>query len=909
MRDARRWGRSRQRSGVAVTALLIGALSLAQAPSAAAEPAGGIDQLEAILLGCASPTTVELTAGITAPATELTISCDVELDLAGHDLDVRNIVIEAGRQLTIDDIAATDGTLTASAGAVPMPGIRTTGATLVIEGGVISATGGNSGGAGIGGGIGDPGGTVVINGGSVTAKGWEENSGIGGGSGGAGGTTTINAGTVVATGGNGGAGIGGGNNGAGGTTQIDGGTVTVEGGAFAAGLGGGDNGAGGFTTITGGVLLTDGGSAGAGIGGGALADGGTTVIIAGDVTASGGTSAAGIGGGFGGAGGAITVGGGTVTASGGAEGAGIGGGRDGAAGTTIITDGVVTATGGTNGAGVGTGYAGAGGGDVAVSGGTLTATGGGSGPGIGSGTNGAAPGPTITIGGGTVAATGGAFGAGIGGGFEAAVGPIAIHGGTVSATGGTEAAGIGGGYSGDAGVIAIHGGTVTATGGSEAAGIGGGIAGLGGSTQIDAAAVVEASGGFSAIGAGNFGGAFGTLHVDGTLRLPSGDLVIPDSDPGAEVTLGATGRLVGGEVEPAVGAAIIGAGQIDNGGAITLAADLVLDGGITVLDHHYSLAFDTDGGTVVDPVTVFAATLDAGGRAFPPDPVRGSDVFKGWRTEGGGGGDPFFSASVLPGSSIDGAPVDVPVHAWWATTATLSTGLPDDAATITAGDSITFTPTVSDEFGDPYPTDPAAWTLSDAGGEVSATVDPGTGEVTMTSMLAGTYEIDLIVPVAAGELTATVTLGVMPGATAGLVLEATATTVEQGGSVAITASGVDQFGNPTGDVTAQTTFTSGVATDIVDGNEITFPSASVHTITATHDGGAVATIDITVSADPVISPESPPTPGSPGSQAGGLPTTGAEPVIWLVGAALLVAGGLALRAVRHPRRPTRLVSR
>ncbi|UFU06780.1 beta strand repeat-containing protein [Ruania halotolerans] len=902
MRDTRRRRWSRQHTGAAATAVLIGAFTLAQAPSAAADPVGGLAELDALLLGCVSPTTAELTTSINAPDAELTIPCDVKIDLAGFDLDVRNIVIEAGRQLTIDDTAGTDGTLTTSSGAVTMPGIQTTGATLVIDAGTVSATGGNNGGAGIGGGVGEAGGTVIINGGSVAAKGWEKNAGIGGGSGGAGGFTTVNAGIVTATGGNdGGAGIGGGTNGAGGLTQIDGGTVTVSGGTFAAGIGGGSNGVGGTTTITGGTVVTEGGVDGAGIGGGPLADGGTTVITAGDVTASGGTFAAGIGGGFSGAGGATTIGGGTVTAHGGDQGAGIGGGRDGAAGTTIITDGAVTTTGGTNGAGIGSGFEGPGGGDIAISGGAVTATGGSNGPGIGSGTSGGVPGPTITIGGGATTATGGTFGAGIGGGFEAPVGPIAISGGSVVAAGGTEAAGIGGGYSGDAGPLNIEGGTVTATGGIDAAGIGGGIDGLGGETVVGATAVVEASGGHSAIGAGTFGTSFGTLHVEGTLRVPTGNLVIPNTDPAAEVTIGETGRLVGSEDQPAVGAALLGTGQIDNGGAITLTADLVLDGGVTVLDHHYGVAFDTDGGTLVDPVTVFAPSFESGARALPADPARDADVFKGWRTEAGGGGDPFFAETVLPGTSPDGTAVEVLTHAWWATSPTLATGVPDDAATITAGESITFTPIVTDEFGDPYPTDPATWTLSDAGGAVTTAVDAGTGEVTMTSTLAGVYEAELIVPTAASDLTGTITLTVVPGATVGLILVASSPTVDQGGSVTIAASGVDQFDNSTGDVTDQTTFTSDVDTDVVSGNEITFPAASAHTITAVHTGGAQATIDIIVTAEPVTPSEDPTERGSDGAD-GPLPTTGTELFVGAFGAALLIAAGLILHAARRPRR-------
>lgn len=248
---------------------------------------------------------------------------------------------------------------------------------------------------------------------------------------------------------------------------------------------------------------------------------------------------------------------------------------------------------------------------ITINEGTVIATGGANAAGIGSGVNGV-NGGTTTIDGGTIAATGGDFGAGIGGGFEAAGGIVTVNAGTTAATGGTEAAGIGGGYLGAGGTTTIDGGTVTATAaGNEAGGaaIGGGIDGAGGTTVIGAGAEVIASGGYSAIGAGQFNTVFGSLEVHGTLRLPSGRLVIPDSDVGnPEVTISSTGELVGTEADAAVGAEFTGAGlpgpgQVDNGGAITLAADNVLAEGVTVFDRHYLVAFDTPTPTAVRPWT------------------------------------------------------------------------------------------------------------------------------------------------------------------------------------------------------------------------------------------------------------------------------------------------------------------
>ena len=234
-------------------------------------------------------------------------------------------------------------------------------------------------GAGIGGGIGGAGGAVTISGGIVTATGSDfYGAGIGGGGGG---VVTISGGTVTANGVLLGAGIGSGgyadasSGGDGGTVTITGGSVTAGGGDFAAGIGGGDGDAGGTTTISGGEITATGGQYGAGIGGGNnngviegntienAGPGGTVNITGGRVTATGGKCAAGIGGGTGqqvaGSEGAVlTVSGGTVFAIGGAGGApgigpGLGNVEEGdtgnlpeASGTSLFTGGSIRIDGG-----------------------------------------------------------------------------------------------------------------------------------------------------------------------------------------------------------------------------------------------------------------------------------------------------------------------------------------------------------------------------------------------------------------------------------------------------------------------------------------------------------------------------------------------------------------------------------
>ena len=142
------------------------------------------------------------------------------------------INVALGNSLTIYGQSGGTGELTASA--------NTSGFTY-----------GTTGGAGIGGNENESCGTIIINGGIVRATGVDGGAGIGGGgrsSGNsarpAGGTVTINGGTVYATGGTMyGAGIGGGYYGDGGDVTINGGTVTASGGQYSAnGIGKGGNG-------------------------------------------------------------------------------------------------------------------------------------------------------------------------------------------------------------------------------------------------------------------------------------------------------------------------------------------------------------------------------------------------------------------------------------------------------------------------------------------------------------------------------------------------------------------------------------------------------------------------------------------------------------------------------------------
>ena len=120
---------------------------------------------------------------------------------------------------------------------------------IVIEGGYITATGGN-GSAGIGSGFDAPCGYINISGGVITAYGSYEAVGIGCGEDGECGDINISGGTVIAIGGEDAAGIGCGDNGECGNITISGGSITATGGKWAAGIGCARDGECGNITIT-----------------------------------------------------------------------------------------------------------------------------------------------------------------------------------------------------------------------------------------------------------------------------------------------------------------------------------------------------------------------------------------------------------------------------------------------------------------------------------------------------------------------------------------------------------------------------------------------------------------------------------------------------------------------------------
>ena len=143
--------------------------------------------------------------------------------------------------------------------------------TLTISGDGSLEAKSNGCGCGIGGG-GIPCGSITIEGGSITATGGNRAAGIGGGKEASCGDIRIKGGTVEATGGPLAAGIGSGRGGEAscGDISIEGGSITAKGGDYAAGIGSGnsDESSCGDILITGGTVEAEGGVGAAGIGGG-----------------------------------------------------------------------------------------------------------------------------------------------------------------------------------------------------------------------------------------------------------------------------------------------------------------------------------------------------------------------------------------------------------------------------------------------------------------------------------------------------------------------------------------------------------------------------------------------------------------------------------------------------------------
>lgn len=732
------------------------------------------------------------------------------------------------------------------------------------------------------------------------------------------GNITIHGGTIIATGGSSGAAIGGARNGGGGTVLITGGTVIAENEGQGAGIGAGPNGRDATVHITGGAITAS-STLRAGIG----SDGQATITIANaTVEASGGSQGAGIGTGFSATGDVnIQIDSGTVTARGGNSGAGIGGGRYSSLTNLTINGGTVHATGGSGAAGIG-GGSGDGspagnGGTVTINGGTVTAVAGPEAAAIGGGKAGsdrvAGAGADVTIAEGasvTVVGWGlqSAFGAGSGtlnadnfGSFTNA-GELMISKDTYF----TVPRGVNITNSG----VIRNGGTLRTTGTMSNLGTiinNGTLANFPNISGYNTHVVLDSAGGSLAGDYRVFAPSFeASERVIRTSVRNGYDFIgwqTPDGEEFTETTLlpsnGPSYLRLTAQWEEVTyhsvtfntrGGSSIPALQVRSGDAVAeptaperagytflgwfnnsdllppqydwstpVTSDIILHAGWTENPVATELDLEADSTTVneSETVTLSAMTMDQFGDEM--DDVTDDVVFTS-----------DHDADVIDGNKVTfptaGDRVITATHTDTGMTATIAItvnprvvtvlALQADASTVNVREAVTITATGTDQLGDDLGdvTDEVVFSSSQSTDVVNGNqvTFQTTGDRTITATHSAT------------GTTATIAITVNPRVVTELTLEADSTTVDQGGTITITALGIDQVGDDFGDVTDDIVLTSSHDTDVINGNMVTFTTASEHVITATHtETGATATITITVNPAPAPSAPTPSAPTPP----------------------------------------------
>ena len=194
---------------------------------------------------------------------------------------------------------------------------------------------------------------------------------------------------------------------------------------------------------------------------------------------------------------------------------------------------------------------------------------------------------------------------------------------------------------------------------------------------------------------------------------------------------------------------------------------------------------------------------------------------------------------------------------------------------IVAGTDQQFVVIGYDEFGN---------SLGDLATDVDFATSPAltAGETTFTR--TGTYTVTATMDGVSTTTTVTVVADVADPAV--ITVTPSASSVKLGGSLTLEVTGEDAYGNPVGDLTDRATFESDWDVDQIEGSTVTFPHASVHTITATVDGVS-SSVEITV-----IEPAS-----------AGLAFTGFDPMgpsLMALGALLLGAGTMLVARRRSP---------
>ena len=166
---------------------------------------------------------------------------------------------------------------------------------------------------------------------------------------------------------------------------------------------------------------------------------------------------------------------------------------------------------------------------------------------------------------------------------------------------------------------------------------------------------------------------------------------------------------------------------------------------------------------------------------------------------------------------------------------------------------------------------------------------PDTGAIVGTPLAKGDYSFSITATGPGGvSAPATFTISIGTGAAHALSITPATATVDQGGMIEFVVTATDLEGNPV-DITGEYSLSSSVTTDRIEGDRVSFPHASTHIITATHQStGLTATSTVSVRA--VVPPT--PSPDTPKQLAAtGDPSSAA---MWTILLGLLIVGGAAM---------------
>ncbi|MGZ0711711.1 hypothetical protein ACWPKO_25600 (plasmid) [Coraliomargarita sp. W4R53] len=315
---------------------------------------------------------------------------------------------------------------------------------------------------------------------------------------------------------------------------------------------------------------------------------------------------------------------------------------------------------------------------------------------------------------------------------------------------------------------------------------------------------------------------------------------------------------------------------ITNNGTIRPSANVTAD---SVAGNSFEITFDDNysDGPPPESGIVYAPTIADAAESLPI-PARAGLVIAEWNTAADGTGTPLTEDTMLSSVAIHG---EVTVYAIWQEQVVLLN--PSNTA-LTAGDDETFTVTRNEPFGESSDlTRDSTFTSSNTSDQVNRS--------TITFTEAGTRTITATY----GTTTLTASVSARAAATSSIAATPSATSVDEGGSITLTVTGTDEYGNPTEVDVTDVVVTSDVSTDEISGLTVTFPHASSHVLTVSlgDNISTTTTIEVIPTPAPALLP----------ATGGELPATGGEvPATPLVAGVILTLLGAAVLALTAHRR-------